>query len=271
MVNSDLGLLRCPRCRGGLTSGERLACRECGLTFPEIDGLRRLYVESDVRRSDRFLRAIYDRVPPVLDSAARLMLAYFDRGRTETLRDRFMRRVEIGALRPHPGGRPVRILEVGIGTGDNVAILRRDLPGDVPAEIWGVDLSVGLLQQCRRRVPADVRLLVADAHALPFPDASFDRVYHIGGVNGFGDPARALAELARVAVPGTPIVVVDEQLDPALANHRIMGAAFRVYTFYADSTGCPTHLLPAAARDVREEQVNAFHYCLTFRMPEAAA
>ena len=131
-----------------------------------------------------------------------------------------------------------------------------------------------MLRECRKRLVRDrhagVRLLLADGHALPFPDGVFDRVLNIGGIGGYRDPAAALAEMARVAVPGTPIVVVDEQLDESRRNGLLYRAAFRALTFYVAESKSPRSLLPAGAHDVIDEQPARCYYCLTFRMPAEA-
>jgi ubiquinone/menaquinone biosynthesis C-methylase UbiE len=192
------------------------------------------------------------------------------------MRDGYLQRLEFERLAPRGDGRPVRILDVGVGTGADLALVRRCLPPDLQDEgvaIWGLDLSRGMLDLCRRRLARagdrETRILLADAHALPFPDHSFDRVFHVGGIAGFRDPARALAEMARVAMPGTPIVVVDEQLDRSRPQNLYHRLTFRLVTFYAPDPHCPTEHLPSGAVDVRAEQLNRFFYCLTFRMPDA--
>src|SRR5262249_58322890 len=108
-----------------------------------------------------------------------------------------------------------------------------------------------------------MHLLVADAHALPFAGASFDRVFHIGGIGGYGDPRRGLAEMARVARPDTPIVVVDEQLDPGGRRSTFHRLVFRARTFYTAAPGSPVALLPPGASAVVSEQVSRYYYCLT--------
>ena len=75
--------------------------------------------------------------------------------------------------------------------------------------------------------------------------------------------------MARVARPGTPIVVVDEQLDPARCHGLYHRLVFRALTFYTPDAVCPRADLPAGATDVLEEQVSRFYYCLRFRMPKA--
>jgi SAM-dependent methyltransferase len=47
-----------------------------------------------------------------------------------------------------------------------------------------------------------VRFRVGDVDALPFPDGSFDLVTSRRALHHFPDPARALAEMARVLRPG---------------------------------------------------------------------
>jgi len=112
-----------------------------------------------------------------------------------------------------------------------------------------------------------VHLLLGDAHRLPFPDACFDRVLHVGGIATYRDPRRALAEMARVAKPNTPIVVVDEQLDPAAARSWYQWLAFKAMTLYEPGAHAPVEHLPRAAHDVRVEQASSFFYCLSFRVP----
>ena len=110
--------------------------------------------------------------------------------------------------------------------------------------------------------------LLADAHALPFRDHVFDRVLHVGGINGFDRPEVALQEMARVARPGTPIVVVDESLDPARDNNLYHRAMFELATFYEPDPRAPVDLLPHGAEVVQNVHISRFLYCLTFRMPQ---
>lgn len=278
----DLALLRCPDChaalaaagaarppRGPLPDEGTLLCVGCAATWPVRDGLPRLYHEEEVSGTDWVMRLLYDKLGAFHDPAVRYILPLVQFGSERSLRDGYMRRLELDKLRPRADGRPLRILETGIGGGANVALLRRDLPSGLDVEIWGLDLSEQMLGDCRRLLARngerDVRLLMADAHRLPFDDHSFDRVFHVGGIGGYRDPRTALAEMARVAEPDTPIVVVDEQLDASERNSLYHRFWFRVLTFYDPDPHCPRELLPAGARDVIEEQVSRFYYCLTFR------
>ena len=207
---ADIPDLACPFCRGGLDlrqapagrqlSRGQLACRGCGERYKITDGLARLYRERDVRGSDRLMRLVYNSMAPMHNLAVRVLLPLFQQGTEEQFRTGYMPRLELESLRPRSDGRPIRILEVGIGAGANLPLIREALPPGLPVEIWGCDLSLSMLltlrRDLRRQGEHDVRLMFADAHALPFPDHSFDRVFHVGAINGFRDPGLAMAEMA---------------------------------------------------------------------------
>ena len=285
----DLRHLVCPRCRGRLrfdgsvVAGRlhtgTLHCQGCGDLWPVEEGLPSLYDEDAVRGSDRFMRLLYDHLAPLHDPAVEYTLPLFQVGRAADMRDGYLARMALERLTPRADGQPVRILDIGVGTGADLPLVRRRLPPDLSreaagaVEIWGLDLSRGMVRICRDRLrragDRETRILLGDAHALPFRDGAFDRVFHVGGIAGYREPARALAEMARVAVPGTPIVVVDEQLDRSRRQNLYHRLSFRLVTFYDPDPHCPVEHVPPGAVDVRAEQLNRFFYCLTFSMPAA--
>ena len=285
MTPADVGTIVCPACRGplefeGRLAGDELAtgtlrCTRCGRGWPVRDGLPRLVDEDRIRRADRFMRVLYDWFAPLHDPLTRALFPPLQGISERAARDGYMTRLALGSLRPSGDSQRLRILEVGVGAGANLSLLERDLPPGLDVELWGLDLSDGMLARCRRRLGhhpgRPMHLLVADAHALPFADASFDRVFHVGGIGGYGDPRRGLAEMARVALPDTPIVVVDEQLDTRSRRSPFHRLAFRALTFYTAAPGSPLALLPPGATGVISEQVSRYYYCLTFRMPRTGA
>ncbi len=90
-----------------------------------------------------------------------------------------------------------RVLELGCGTGRLLAAL------DAPVRV-GVDISVGMLGRARQR---GLAVVLADAHALPFADHSFEAVLAPKGVFRYLDPLSAMRECARVLAPGGQLVV----------------------------------------------------------------
>jgi ubiquinone/menaquinone biosynthesis C-methylase UbiE/uncharacterized protein YbaR (Trm112 family) len=266
----DISMLACPGCRGGLSfSGETragilhqgcLVCAGCAAAWPVRDGLAKLYDEGALSLKERLIRRSYNKYGRYHDALVRFVFPLLKEETAADNRDRYLSRLELLALKPRADGKPIRILEVGVGSGDDIPALRSHLPADLPVEIWGIDVSVGMLRVLRPKLQRpeynQAKILMADAHALPFPDHAFDRVFHVGAVNSYRDPALALAEMARVAEIGSPIVAVDEWLD-----HLI----FRMLTAYDWKLPQPTSYLPAGASDVRMEQLNPVFYCMTFR------
>jgi SAM-dependent methyltransferase len=101
-----------------------------------------------------------------------------------------------------------RLLDVGCGSGDDVrALARRVAPSGC---VIGIDISEAMIGQARKQnaVPC-VDYCVADAHALPFADASFDAARVERVMQHVEDPDKALAEMVRVVRAGG-IVVASE-------------------------------------------------------------
>lgn len=99
-----------------------------------------------------------------------------------------------------------RLLEVGVGTGKNMAYWPKGI------QIAAIDLTPGMLAIARRRakelgVAADLRL--GDAQALDFPDASFDTAVATFVFCSVPDPMLGLRELKRVVRPGGPVLLLE--------------------------------------------------------------
>jgi SAM-dependent methyltransferase len=93
-----------------------------------------------------------------------------------------------------------RVLDVAAGNGNaSLAAARRF------AIVTSTDYVPALLQRGRRRAEAEgleVTFEVADAEALPYPDATFDVVLSTLGVMFAPDHERVASELLRVCRPG---------------------------------------------------------------------
>ncbi|GAA0538204.1 class I SAM-dependent methyltransferase [Paractinoplanes ferrugineus] len=103
-----------------------------------------------------------------------------------------------------------RVLDVGCGTGADVRLLAGEVGETGRAE--GVDNSRQLIDKARLLTPLSARNLryqVADAHRLPFADATFDVARSERVLMHLAEPAAAVAELARVTRPGGRVLIAD--------------------------------------------------------------
>ena len=93
-----------------------------------------------------------------------------------------------------------RVLDVAAGNGNATLAAARRF-----ARVTSTDYVPALLERGRERAAAerlDVRFEVADAEALPYPDASFDVALSTFGAMFTPDHQRAASELCRVVRPG---------------------------------------------------------------------
>jgi SAM-dependent methyltransferase len=187
-------LARCISCGDALEG--RLCCPQCGRAFAERDG-------------------IFEAIGP-LSGRNRIAQTFYDGPgwlRFRRWEQRFLmlqggvRRARMEILRHVLAGKtgPVRVLEVGIGSGDNLEFMP-------PCwRVYGVDIARTQLEAALRRHPRLTgRLAWAEAENLPFADAIFDACWSIGGFNYFNDHESAVRELRRVTRPGGTVVVADE-------------------------------------------------------------
>jgi ArsR family transcriptional regulator len=96
------------------------------------------------------------------------------------------------------------VLDAGSGDGAIAALL-----APRSRRVTCLDISPKVLQACRKRLQglANVEFVLGDVHALRFADASFDQVLLLNLLTYASEPARALAEAARVLRPGGDLVV----------------------------------------------------------------
>lgn len=102
--------------------------------------------------------------------------------------------------------RPVRVLDVGCGTGSYLAAQSRALGDRV--ELSGIDPSDAMLSRARAKVP-EAHLGVAGVEAIPYPDGSFDFVATRFAYHHFEDKPLAFRELRRVLAPGGVLFVTN--------------------------------------------------------------
>ncbi len=118
----------------------------------------------------------------------------------------------LSALSPAPR----RVLELGCGTGRNLAALAAMGATD----LYGVDLSEGMLAAATRRLP-DASLWWQDVLApTPLDDASVDLVLITLVLEHVEDPSLAFVEAHRVLAPSGRLLVIELHPDAFSSGSR---------------------------------------------------
>jgi len=123
-------------------------------------------------------------------------------------------------------GRGQRVLDCATGTGDLALEFKRAVGAE--GEVIGTDFCAEMLESApakAARLGLEVKFAVADALALPYPDASFDVSSIAFGIRNVDDPMRCLREMARVVKRGGSVIVLEfgQPRGP-------FGALFRAYS-----------------------------------------
>ncbi|MGH9310288.1 MAG: class I SAM-dependent methyltransferase [Vicinamibacterales bacterium] len=150
------------------------------------------------------------------------------------------RRVLIEQADLEPGH---RVLEVGCGTGTLLMMLTRAQPG---LDVTGLDPDASALARAKRKAEAasvSIRLDRGFSDALPYPDASFDRVFScfmLHHLNGGEEKARTLREIRRVLKPGGRLQLLDFARP---ATHRPSAIVRWLHSSHRLDDNTDTHIL----------------------------
>jgi len=265
MKSSSLKIVCCLICKGPLSlqgppdvdliCEGTLSCERCQRTFAIENSIGEfLRVEELVGFNKRYekLNNIFSHV---YTPATRLMFALC--GGEENARRECLERLERRA--------GATILEVGIGTGDNLPYLARCPDG---GEVYGLDISRGMLQRCARNLRKwglQAELFLGEAERLPFRDQTFDIVFHIGAINFFTDKKQAIQEMIRVARPGTKIIIADESERALRLLDKFL---FQLWIGKREEVVPPIDLIPETTLEARLDTIwNGYGYCIEFRTP----
>jgi SAM-dependent methyltransferase len=150
-------------------------------------------------------------------------IGVLDRLRADPAYAAYKRRVA-ALLEPEPGE---RYLEVGAGPGADALALEAERG----VEVVGVDASRVMVEEARRRGLAGATR--ADAHSLPFPDATFAGAWADRMLQHLADPARAVSEMARVVRRGGRVVAADPDYGTQVVNVPDQALARRVLALRA--------------------------------------
>jgi phosphatidylethanolamine/phosphatidyl-N-methylethanolamine N-methyltransferase len=149
-----------------------------------------------------------------------------------------------------------RVLEVGVGTGINLALYPRE------AAVTGIDFSSSMLERARERAArknaAPVRLLQMDAADLRFAENSFDIVYAPYLISVVPDPVKVAQEMRRVCRPGGRIIFLNHFLSPNAILSRVerLISPATIHIGFKSDLDLPAFLAQADLKPVSIEKVN---------------
>jgi ubiquinone/menaquinone biosynthesis C-methylase UbiE len=255
-----LALLRSPRTGEPLQvvfrEGREWLESPSGEVFPIRDGIPVFAEPDDLTASNRKYHQLYEAIGGFYDDSQRVSCAL--RGLTP---GQYLRSY-LGFLEIQPGA---SVLETSVGTALNFKYLPRGI------RRFGLDLSAAMLlngQANLRRWGLEAKLLLGNAEQLPFADASFDVVFHVGGINFFNDRRRAILEMIRVAKPGSRLLIADETEEHVKAAYERIPIIRRFFKNRTTPVQAPLDLVPPEMQEIRLDRLwNGRFYALTFRKP----
>jgi demethylmenaquinone methyltransferase / 2-methoxy-6-polyprenyl-1,4-benzoquinol methylase len=165
--------------------------------YPQVDGISRDEHVAMVREIFRTIPGRYDFLNRVLSLR----------------RDVAWRRFTVRKMRFFD---TFRLLDVATGTADLALAAALRHP---EIRVTGIDFASEMLALGHKKVLESglaerIRLMRADALALPFPDRGFDAVGIAFGIRNIPDRLAALREMRRVLVPGGRIYILEMNAPP---------------------------------------------------------
>jgi ubiquinone/menaquinone biosynthesis C-methylase UbiE len=116
-------------------------------------------------------------------------------------------------LLEHLSASEERILDIGCGTGLFASQVLKSFP---QSQVWGMDLSDGMLRQCWQRcqdATGRFHLVQGDSSRLPFRDDAFDVVTCTHSFHHYPCQERVIAEMYRVLKPDGRLLIIDGDCD----------------------------------------------------------
>lgn len=114
------------------------------------------------------------------------------------------------------------ILDIGCGNGNILAALSKSGQG---MRLAGLDLSVKMIEEARKKVGDKVKLIVGDAEELPFQDRSMDFIICNMSFHHYPNPKRVLSEMHRVLKSKGTLLIGDP--NPPLLLRKLINTTSR--------------------------------------------
>jgi ubiquinone/menaquinone biosynthesis C-methylase UbiE len=205
------------------------------------NGIPDFLLPETLNEKDKKWMLTYDRMALSYDIIMSHLVTFFSVGQEPFERYQWVKQLRLV--------RGARVLDVSTGTGRNLPFINRQVGSQ--GILAAMDISSGMLAYAKMKIDRkglkNIELQRANASLLPYKENSFDVVFHVGGVNTFGDQAKAMNEMVRVAKPKARIVIVDEGLSPH--DQKTFLGKFLIKTNALYKCEPPTMLLPKNVRN----------------------
>lgn len=165
---------------------------------------------------------------------------------------------------------PETVLEFGCGTGRDSERIAKRLNSDGKLFLQDISseiLRIGYDKFKELRLQPLIKFSLANGYYLPFNDNYFDRVFHFGGLNTFGDQKRTFDEIIRVCKPGARVVIGDESMPAWLRDTDFGKVLMNSNPHYKYQI--PLEHLPVQARNVQLRWIiGGVFYVISFDVGE---
>lgn len=263
MDQETLQMMCCPYCRGKLRKvAFGLECDACQKEekrfYPIKEGIAQFIEQESLASQDYYIQKVYNYFSYAYDFLIPTLFTLFGYSET-TLRKEIL---DYFSLKPG-----AKLLEVSVGTGANIRLLKQLFPN---IDIHGIDLSPGMLVKCQRNLKKwgeSARISQANGSYLPYQDNQFDAVLHVGGINSFADKERALEEMLRVVKPGGQVVINDEGLSPQKEkqwySRFVIKTIFGIFaSLERGETDPPMNAIPPTAQQLQLDYIGKDYFWL---------
>ena len=98
------------------------------------------------------------------------------------------------------------LLDAGCGTGAMLGMLKKDCPDK---NYTGIDLSEKMIEAAKKKHFKEIKFIVGDCEALPFPNDSFDVVTCSMSFHHYPNPEKFFMSLRQVLRPGGRLILRD--------------------------------------------------------------
>jgi phosphatidylethanolamine/phosphatidyl-N-methylethanolamine N-methyltransferase len=159
----------------------------------------------------------------------------------------------IEKIRIRPGS---SILEVGVGTGINLALYPRT------CQVTGIDLSSKMLEKAQHRILTKglhhCHVMEMNAETMAFGDSTFDVVYAPYVISVVPDPVKVAHEMCRVCRPGGRVIFLNhfKSGNPVISKIETAISPLTVHIGFKADLDLPGFLEQAHLRPVSIDKVN---------------